>query len=294
MPAEVSDEGSPEHYSTVATTYEGAFFYEDGSPYQQFLLEKTLLYLDLQKDDFLVDIGGGTGNFTEKVYRRTHPSEPILVVDPFADMLEKAERREGLRVLCKSAVDFAEETAEGRETETGKVKTTNSPGRDLQPSKVLMKEMIHHIAEEQYERLFKGLLQKLKKSGQPRARVVIMTRPKEVTYPFPSKAYKVFAENQPGADRVCQAAASAGFFVKVFEEKYQASVPKEQWLQMIRVRFWSTFSHAHFSEEELEAGVKEVEDKLKDKETADFDDTILFLVFSVREEKQKKSLCLIQ
>lgn len=46
---------------------------------------------------------------------------------------------------------------------------------------------------------------------------------------------------------------------RVYE--YQVEMPKAQWLAMVRARFWSTFSH--FSDDELAAGVRELEERFQ-------------------------------
>ena len=45
------------------------------------------------------------------------------------------------------------------------------------------------------------------------------------------------------------------------EHEYIVEMSKAKWLDMVRARFWSTFSH--FNDEELKAGVAELEAQFK-------------------------------
>ena len=53
------------HYANVATAYNQAFFHEDNSDYQRWQLGYVLHHLRLQPTDQVVDLGCGTGVFTE-------------------------------------------------------------------------------------------------------------------------------------------------------------------------------------------------------------------------------------
>ena len=48
----------------VADAYKDAFFYQDGSDYQKWYVGVVAQHLRLRAPHRLVDIGGGTGNFT--------------------------------------------------------------------------------------------------------------------------------------------------------------------------------------------------------------------------------------
>jgi hypothetical protein len=50
------------HYDDVASEYEEAFFYEDGSDYNKWYLNQVQNAIDLKTSHKFVDIGGGTGS----------------------------------------------------------------------------------------------------------------------------------------------------------------------------------------------------------------------------------------
>ena len=45
--ADAADAAGPSHYDNVAETYEDAFFYEDNSPFQEWMLQQVLAHLGL-------------------------------------------------------------------------------------------------------------------------------------------------------------------------------------------------------------------------------------------------------
>jgi hypothetical protein len=45
--ADAADATGPSHYDNVAETYEDAFFYEDNSPFQEWMFQQVLAHLGL-------------------------------------------------------------------------------------------------------------------------------------------------------------------------------------------------------------------------------------------------------
>lgn len=113
--------------------------------------------------------------------------------------------------------------------------------------RLLLKEVVHHIAEPDVDGMYAGFFAQLRPGGV----AVTVTRPQEVDYPLFGSARGVWRENQPPAALYVEAMRKAGFAVTEREALFPATLPKGRWFAMVRSRFWSTFSH--FSDEELEA-----------------------------------------
>lgn len=186
----------------------------------------------------LADVGAGTGNFTAALARAARLSTPPLCVDFSEDMLALARRSQypPLETLCLDAVAFSRVSPSERAYD-----------------RLLLKEVVHHIPEPEVAPMFAGFFAQLRPGGV----CCVVTRPQEVDYPLFGAARAVWRENQPPAALYVAAMERAGFRVAQREAVFPATLPKPRWLRMVRSRFWSTFSH--FSDEELEAGIREIE-----------------------------------
>lgn len=244
-----------DHYEAIADSYEDAYFYQSATDYHRWLVEQCLDVLDLGPEDRLADIGCGTGHFTAALARAAGLTIPALAIDSSPSLLEAAAARSELRVLQADALAFA-----------------HSESRPSAPiDAVLLKEVIHHLPREQLPDLAFGLYQRLSFGG----RILIVTRPKTVDYPFFAAAHRVWEAHQDEAVDYAATLQDAGFQTAIHLRPYPIALPKDQWFAMIRKRFWSTF--ARFSDEELEAGIAEIE-RAHPGDNLSFDDRLLFLI----------------
>jgi trans-aconitate methyltransferase len=163
----------------------------------------------------VVDLGGGTGNFTAALAAAAVLKQDILCVDNSADMLAVAAGRAGVTPREQDAVAFA---ASGDAAATGY-------------DRVLLKELVHHIPEADAASMYAGLAAQLAPGG----RCVTVTRPQEVDYPLWPAARAVWRAAQPPVERLAaQAAAGGALRVRVAEAVYSATLPKERWFDMVR------------------------------------------------------------
>jgi hypothetical protein len=260
------------HYEKAAKTYEKAWFYEDGTPYQEFLLEQIRGELALCATDRLVDIGGGTGNFASYMHQQCCLSANVLVVEPSQQLLDQALGRPGVATKLADASSFARNAAAGSF------------------DKALLKEVAHHLheaplansqpgggtAEARARRqvplvVFFGDLFTcmVSTAAAPNPRVVIMTRKATADhYPFFRAARDEWCKHQEGPEFYVEAmkrGAEEAFAkigclslsVSIREASYPVRIGKARWFDMIRSRFWSTFSH--FSDEEIETGLAQLD-----------------------------------
>jgi SAM-dependent methyltransferase len=263
-----------------AETYESAYFYAPGA-YTEHLasLVKRSLQLDASpdactKDRCLLDIGGGTGNFTRMIVEDA-PNVCAIVVDPF------------LEQLSISGVDESESAASDE-----RIRFVKAPGEEfkLKPTdetvwwrqnyqQVLLKEVVHHFNDTDRVPIFKGIFNGLERSGAPS--LLIVTRPKlEIDYPLWDEARKVWAENQPSLEQFVEELELAGFSnVQHSIESYRCTILLERWQSMVKARFWSTFST--FTDKELDEACHSIAESEKERVDKDgllhFEDRLLFI-----------------
>ena len=252
------------HYNDegVSANYESAFFYGN-EDYQRHLISNLLPCLSLgsptrdgeEYTPNIADVGGGTGNFTQAIASalKMKEGEKILCVDPFEEMLKQAEAYKNVEPLLLDAMSF-------------------SALSDRIFDSILFKEVIHHVSEGDFEKLMTGTYHQLKSGG----RMIIITRPQEVDYPFFPRAREIWKQYQPSSELIQTSMQKCRFEVNVQEVDYPVSLPKVTWLQMVRNKFWSTFSHC--SEDELNEGLAYLKDKHRTEEILNFTDRMLFVV----------------
>ena len=247
------------HYEDVSKTYESAFFYSSES-YRDFVIENILLFfrdqnLEISPATKVVDLGGGTGNFTQCLALAAGLTEKILCVDAFQEMLNLATEHSLVDTLLMDAVDFSQ-----------------LPGEGFNYKYILLKELIHHISIGDLEKMFSGLYRQLEVGGT----ALTITRPQEVDFPFFEKAREVWRNNQPAIELIVPPMRAAGFDVIVYTKSYPVKLKKADWIKMVSNKFWSTFSLC--TPEELSNGIHELEEKFRDVEELTFDDNLLFIV----------------
>ncbi len=241
----------PEHYDELAGAYEQAWFYQSGTAYQGWLLEQVAARLALAPHHRFADLGCGSGNFTAALVARGGLTAPATGVDACAALLAQARER-GLRTVESSIEGFAEDAAERYD-------------------RLLLKEVVHHLEPGALPAIFAGLFRRLRPGG----RVLLVTRPQQVAYPFFAAALALWPQQQPAPELFVDALRRAGFTTGVESAEYPAEVDAERWFGMIRGRFWSTFSA--FDDATLEAGIAELRARYAGQERIAFRDRLIFV-----------------
>ena len=59
---------------------------------------------------------------------------------------------------------------------------------------------------------------------------------------------------------------------------YTMHMDKKMWIRKLNERFMSILSSIHFSEEQLQEGIKEVQEKYKDVDVIEFDEIFVTLI----------------
>lgn len=263
------------HYEAhTADSYENAFFYQRG-PYMEYLSNLVVQKLHLRDNldgapRTLVDIGGGTGNFT-KLLLNSNSNLKTIIMDPFLVDSKASEDR----------ITFVKEPAETF-METAGEDSWRNQGFD----QVLLKEVVHHFKDSDRVSIFKGILQNLSNrmsaAGKRIPSLLIITRPQiDIDYPLWKAAREVWEENQPHVDTFVAELKEAGFAdVEYNIESYPCVIALDRWQSMVKRRFWSTFSN--FSDIELNAACNIIAetytDRMDEEGNLHFEDRLLFIV----------------
>ncbi|MEM7249442.1 MAG: methyltransferase domain-containing protein [Acidobacteriota bacterium] len=230
----------------------GAVFYQPDTPYQHWLLDEVAQRLALQPSDRLADLGCGAGAFAAALAKRERLTVPAVGVE--LDAAHASEARElGLTVLDTDLEGFAAGPAGGFDA-------------------LLAKEVIHHVAEERLREVLTGLLGRLNVGG----RLLLVTRPREVDYPLFAAARQAWRDQQPEAEDFAEILREAGAEVSLETASWRWSLPRVDWWQLVRNRFWSVFRG--FDDAALEAGLAELADELGPGDTVEFDDRLVFIL----------------
>ena len=305
------------HYeSHTSTSYESAFFYSEGE-YTQWLCNLVRDTFNISKvgddnkqmgsccndgkaDDegliiknrVLLDVGGGTGNFTSMVIQGVD-SMNAVVIDPFlpattlssassSDVGKDDEEQYKLQFIKAAAEEFIPHTNDGH---TDNADKKVMPWWKTDYNCILLKEVVHHFDNKERVGIFTGLRNGLKKKQEmgkednATPSLLIVTRPQiDIDYPIWPAAKEVWAANQPSADDIEVDLHSAGFKdIRRDIKSYPCEIKLKTWLGMVRNRFWSTFSH--FTNEELEVGCDIIakEARPDEEEKVKFEERLLFI-----------------
>jgi len=260
-----------QHYVDAAKLYDKQVFYDVKGPLVQWQMEQVLSKLSLSSSTRLADIGGGTGIFTLELVQRSGCS--AVLVEPAPEMIKQAEEREGgagMKCICDSVQGFLASCKESNE----------------KFDRMLLKEMAHHIPEEERAEAFTGLANLLAPGG----RLLILTRPHSPDYPLFADARTEWQKDTPATFHpgLEDALRAAGLKVETKPEAFPMALPKSVWYDMVRQKFWSCFSN--LSDEQLEAGIKELEDGgAAAKDEFEFKEVELFIVATKPADGDKEA-----
>ena len=241
-----------DHYKEASDNYHSAFFYS--GEYETWQLDIILKTLGLSENNRLADIGGGTGRFASLIYNKAKLRYPVTCIDPSPDMLSQAKELRGVDTICCNAREFGlrhDQTSYDR---------------------ILLKEVVHHLSEEDLKTTFSSLFSMLSKDGK----VIICTRPHEVEYPFFEAAHNVWRQNQPPKEYYVSLLEEIGFHVSLTVFDYPAKLNIDWWTNMVKNRFWSTFSE--FNDNEIASGVNEIYQKYGKSGFVSFTEKLVLIV----------------
>jgi trans-aconitate methyltransferase len=245
------------HYVEIADKYNTQLFYND-TKYINWIISKIIpifstSYTLSQSNIIIADIGGGTGNFTQKLADALNftPSQKILCIDPNSNMLEQAHVYPNIKCILSDAIAFSQEL-------------------EYSYDYALMKEVIHHIPKQYYNTLFSGIYKQI------RHNLLIITRPQNVEYPFFPQAHNIWKNNQPPSEDIISSLNNVGFIVEVKTYSFLIKINKYVWFNMIKNRFWSIFSLC--TDDEINNGIQFLTLKYANSEYLTFYDNLIFII----------------
>lgn len=233
------------HFDTIADVFNRIWYFSDD--YKDFVIQHIVNDLTLSEKDILADIGGGTGTFTSRLRNEAHLQQAYCI-EPASAMCAEASKLSDITAICADAHTFI---------------ASNNPF-----TKILLKEVIHHITDR--ERFWNNVHKALPNGGK----LLIITRPQHIAFPFFNAAKEAFARNQPPHEFFETELRSCGFKVETHMRDHTFTLPKESWYEMLRHRFMSDLGV--FSDGEIEAGIDEIEINYPDK-SIDIIDNLIFI-----------------
>lgn len=226
----------PEYYRSVAHNYEYLFkeMYEGFLP----LLMKTL---DLKPHHVVADIGSGNGSIAENIFESFSLNNPVWCVDPSEEMQEVARKRKGTYPVQKTAEEFFSDPKISQCFDT-----------------IVAVFSTHHFVDP--NTVYKGIFRSLRPSGS------------FVQFDSVRHCHPIFKMATNGLSSYFQKVSERKQFLrdikfqgKLSQEElsFAWSLTKSKLYEMFRRRYVSTFHQ--FSDEQIEAGIKELESEaLKD------------------------------
>jgi SAM-dependent methyltransferase len=237
------------HFDTIADIYNKFWYFSE--QYQNSMLDNIIELLQLGNGDVLADLGGGTGAYTRLLLETANLSKAYCI-EPSRNMFLEAQKIPVIESMCVDASGFM--------------------GLDLPFTKVLLKEVVHHIPSR--EVLWHYLREKLPAEG----RILIVTRPQDNALPLFEKAMQAFRQKQPKHETLLRELESSGFETFYRLLPYQFTLDKAVWFDMVRNRFMSDL--AGFSEEEIEGGLIEIDERYLGN-TIEIPDNIIYIAASI-------------
>ena len=236
-----------EHYQRLGADYDDYLHYSDD--FVRRLTSKMIRSLDLQEDDVLVDLGGGTGMYAADILAQVPLRHPVILVEPFAQMLANVPADLPIECVQMDALAFSTE-----------------PRRY---DKVLMKEAVHHVVDQ--ATLFANLHARLSPGG----RLLLVHVPPELDYPLFEAALARSRTWHADPARLVRQLRETGFAVERDVLDYRHGIPKEAYFRMVAGRYMSLLSS--FSDDELRAGLGEMAERHANRDVLEFTDRFDFI-----------------
>jgi len=245
------------HYQNAVNVYNSDCLFFLKSSYEEWVINYLIKFFDFNLYSLpirIVDLGCGNGFFINKFASHINNIEACIGVDPYMEWLNVASRQSNItKTICISASDFSK-----------------IPPQEMNYSHLLMKEMIHHVDNSILPNVFSGIYEQLNNNG----RIVIITRPVEINYPFFESIHHFWKLTQTPYENVVLCMKEVGFDVSVEIATLPVTLKKQDFLSFIKNKTWSVFSMC--SEQEMNDGLSILDKELESSIT--FDETLIFIL----------------
>lgn len=235
-----------EHYDNLSFLYDSLWTYSE--EFISYISEQIISILELKENDVLVDCGCGTGIYTKAILEKMNLKHKVICTDLSEGMLSSLMKEQRVVTIPADAIAFS--------------------AMDMTYDKVFIKEMIHHI-EIGKEILYKNIYNHLTDNGI----FTILLLPPTIEYPLFQKAIQYYEEHQPHYSEIAVGMGKCGFKTNISQIHYPLNIKKEKYFNMVRQRYMSLLSV--FSDEEIESGISELEEKYKNIESLKFNDNFI-------------------
>jgi SAM-dependent methyltransferase len=235
------------HYRRLAKDYDEFLYYSD--EFVRALTTKMIDKLQLAPNDVLADIGCGTAMYSLDILKQVRLENPIIGVDPYAEMLACIPPESLIAPIAEDALTFSR--------------------RDVRFDKVLVKETIHHV--DRREEFFANIHARLPSGGK----LLLVHVPPDVKYPLFDAALERCLRWHADPNRLAEQLAAAGFTVARDSLDYRHVLPKQHYFQMVRSCYMSVLTS--FDASEIEAGLAEMADRYANDDPLIFVDHFDFL-----------------
>lgn len=232
------------HYQNIAQGY-NTFW----NSIDKLVCPKIIEYLELNATDNFVDLGCGTGLVAKTINNNINFVNPVVCVDMSEEMLKEISSEKKYKPIVMDVVEFA---AQGDKYD-----------------KILVKGMIHHINDKQ--KFLSDLFNKLTPNGI----LLIVMHPPTVEHPLFKTALNKYEELQPHYESIDFFLKEVGFKTKTALIEWPISINKSTFIEMVQNRYMSFLSS--FKEEEIQAGIREIEDKFSDLDVLKFPEKLIFI-----------------
>lgn len=235
------------HYRRLAKEYDEFLYY---SPqFVRAVTAKMIEKLRLIETDVLADIGCGTGMYSLDIVNQVPLRENIIGVDPYQEMLSQIPQEAPITPVAAGALEYSRQLANY--------------------NKVLIKETIHHVDHK--DEFFQNLYRNLPVDGV----LLLVHVPPAVQYPLFDAALERCIRWHADPDELVRLLQDAGFQVDRDALDYEHRIPRDHYFKMVQSCYMSVLTS--FSQDELEAGLAEMNAKYVDQNMLEFVDHFDYL-----------------
>lgn len=235
------------YYRKIANIYNDLWFHSED--FVNFIVKNIVEYLNLSSADTFVDLGCGTGIYSQAILKQINLNNPILCVDRSPEMLQQLPSSNKYKTISMDAVGFSQQ-----------------PGNY---EKILIKELLHLINDKKL--LFNNLYQRLSPNGI----LLIILLPSTINYPLFDAALRRYEESQPHYNDLSNILSNIGFTVDIHFVDYPLSINKSKYLNMVENRYMNVLST--FDDTQLQQGISEIKSKYCDRSVFEFSDRFVFI-----------------
>ncbi len=235
------------HYRRLADNYDEFLYY---SPeFVRALTKRMIEKLQLAPSDTMADVGCGTGMYSIDILKQMPLENPVIGVDPYREMLAQIPPSTPIVPIVEDALTFSR--------------------RNGGYNKMLVKETIHHVAD--VPAFFANVYRNLPPSGI----LLLVHVPPNVQYPLFDAALARCLNWHADPNVLVGQLQTAGFDVQRDALDYRHTLPKKHYFNMVRSSYMSVLTS--FSEEQLRAGLEEMEQRYRDQSALTFVDHFDYL-----------------